>query len=193
MVLFAEQRVPVEEIGNKFHNFLTEAKHEERFGKRENIVIGIPHPNRSTHLPPSDLSNLFTDKYIDYVERFSSLNTRKGNLYSERMSTRTDISGLAVDEGHKLRDMARSITTIHFDINKNKNVTYEQMGNMTRQCIRNNDFDTNENYLPVTSKFHYVFNLAMATIFPEHNPAPNSNARPILKNVNSKKERVYYK
>ncbi len=193
MILFAEQRVPVEEIEDKFYNFLTEAKHEKRFGKRENMVMGIPHPNRSTHLSSRDLKKLYEDGYIDYIERFNALNTFKGNLDSEKISRETDIPGIAVTDGHKLKDIANAITVLYINPQDNNRMTYEQMGNITRQCIRNKDFDTNENYLPITSKLHYVFNLAMAMVFPEYNPAPNSNARQVIKNINPEKETIYYK
>ena len=161
-VIGAESRVPIENSNGNFYWMLSAAK-----DSGHNVIITIPHPSRGLKIDPTELEKLYREGKIDALESYDSLDTSYGNKVSSQINQTTGIPGIAVSDGHRIKDMGKSRIFIR-DIRSKEQLTYENLTKQLKDKIRTRDFITTRDPSPLTSRILYLARLGNAILLPNY-------------------------
>lgn len=160
-VIGAESRVPIENSNGDFYWMLDASRNSG-----QNVLITIPHPARGLKIDADELKKLYEEGKIDALEMYDSMDTASGNRKSMELTKSTNIPGIAVSDGHRLKDMRRA--RIFIEDPSHKISTYEELTRYIKNSVK-----SRSNYIslvdqsPITSRILYISRLANAVLFPQ--------------------------
>lgn len=158
-VLFAEQRIPIENSNGGFYWLLDSARN-----CGENTLIGINQLSKCK-LTPKELRELYEKGKIDFLESYNSMDFEKNNQYAKKVSDEKQIPGIAVSDGHRLEDMARAY--IRAGEGYLPDATYAELAKYVKNAIKSRSFENIQEKTPLKGKALYLARLANAMFFPK--------------------------
>ncbi len=154
-ILFANERIPVENSGGNFEYVLNAAR-----DLGDNTLITIPHPSRS----PALMVKLKESSHsVDAIESFSGLDSARSNARSEAIAEEYGLPGIAVSDGHRLPDMARGYVGFYSGINTKD---YDELGKTLKRLVREKNFSNIKTPCSMLSKGLFLARLANAVLCP---------------------------
>lgn len=153
-VIFAEKRISIEKCGGNFYELINMAK-----DSGENVLVTIPNPSRL------DQSTIINSKFwynfqkIDAFESYDSLDFSSNNNKSSYLSDNLKIPGIAVSDGHRLKDLGKSY--ISFECKEQDGL---ELPRIIKERIKNNQFTKIEKSSSNISRLLYGLRLTEAIL-----------------------------
>ena len=158
-VLFAEKKVPIESDGN-FYRVIDAAK-----DCGENVLIGLNQLSNCT-IFPSELIKLYEKRKIDFIESWNSMDSKKNNLEAQAIENLSRIPGIAVSDGHRLRDMGKAYTSINGEVHPGMN--YSDLAKFVNEKIITKDYQSVKGKTSLIGKGLYLARLGNAILLPNY-------------------------
>ena len=159
-VLFAEKRIPIEKSGGDFYRIIDAAK-----DCGENVLVGLNELKKCT-IFPSELIELYVHGRIHFLESWNSMDSRKNNLESQAIAEVTGIPGIAVSDGHRLKDMGKACISINGGLHPG--MDYSDLAKFVKEKITTRDYQSVKGKTSLIGKGLYASRLANAVWFPNN-------------------------
>lgn len=148
-VLFAEKRVPIEKSKGDIFYILDAAKDQG-----ENVLIGINQVSKCS-LTPNEIRELYEKGKIDFLESYNSFDFPKNNKHAENLSQNLGIPGIAVSDGHRLKDLGEAYIKFNSDKLTSQD-NYNDLGKEIKELIKTNNFTKHIGSCSNFSRFLYL-------------------------------------